>query len=171
MTIVMPDDLAAFEAHLTPSALRRVDAAIKREQDVFDEVAASGDGCAPYPYELRLFMPKFGINTRADLAGTLRALGMSTAMDPSEADLSGITAAERLFIASVIHQATIDVDERGTEAAAATAAGGDTGGPGCDGPAALETRALHLDHPFMFFIRDAETGAILFMGRVTDPSA
>jgi serpin B len=171
MTIVMPEDLSAFEAHLTPSVLRRVDGALEREQDRFAEAEASdGDGCVTYPYELHLLMPKFGIDTRADLGRTLATLGMSKAMDPTQADLSGITAEEKLSIGSVIHQATIDVDERGTEAAAATAVAGDTGGPGCEGPDARETRTLRLDHPFMYFIRDVDTGAILFMGRVTDPS-
>jgi len=66
----------------------------------------------------------------------------------------------------VIHQANIDVDEKGTEAAAATAIGMDTGG----GPSALEDITIKFNRPFLFFVRDVETGAILFMGRVVDPS-
>lgn len=68
----------------------------------------------------------------------------------------------------MIHQANIDVDEAGTEAAAATAIGMDTGG--CTGPAPAERIEFRLDHPFLFAIRDVETGAILFMGRIEDPS-
>ena len=68
----------------------------------------------------------------------------------------------------VVHQANIDVDEKGTEAAAATAVGMDTGG--CTGPLPAKTKTLRLDKPFLFVLRDVETGAILFMGRVTDPT-
>ena len=67
----------------------------------------------------------------------------------------------------MIHQANIDVDEKGTEAAAATAVGMDTGG----GPSAAKEITMRLDHPFLFFVRDLDTGAVLFMGRVMDPSA
>ena len=70
--------------------------------------------------EVALALPKFGIETKTDLASTLAALGMPTAFD-DRADFSGITTAEPLEISDVIHQANIDVDEKGTEAAAATA--------------------------------------------------
>lgn len=82
-------------------------------------------------------------------------------------DFSGITTTDALHIGMVMHQANIDVDEEGTEAAAATAVGMDTGG----GPSPLKEITLRLDRPFLFFVRDVETGAVLFMGRVTDPSA
>jgi serpin B len=98
---------------------------------------------------------------------TLKALGMPLAFDPGGADFSGINPQERPFISFVIHQANIDVDEKGTEAAAATAVGGDVAGPGVR-PAKDIT--MRLDKPYLFFVRDVETGAILFMGRVTDPS-
>ena len=75
-----------------------------------------------------------------------------------------------MFIAKVIHQANIDVDETGTEAAAATAVIGDTTG-GC-GPAvrAQAQGRCASTSPFMYLIRDVRTGAILFMGRVLDPT-
>ena len=60
----------------------------------------------------------------------------------------------------------LDVDEKGTEAAAATAVGMDSGG----GPSALKQHAVRLDRPFLFALRDTDTGAVLFMGRVVDPS-
>ena len=94
---------------------------------------------------------------------------MPDAFNPERADFSGITASGRLFIAKVIHQANIDVDEKGTEAAAATAVIGDTTG-GCGPAAPLKTRTLRMDKPFMYLIRDTRTGAILFMGRVLDPT-
>ena len=73
---------------------------------------------------------------------------------------------DRLYISKVVHQANIDVDETGVEAAAATAVIGSTGG----GPSPLKTITLRFDRPFLFLVRDVETGAILFMGRVVDPS-
>jgi serpin B len=121
-------------------------------------------GC--YPYNLDLFLPRFGIETRAAVNPVLEALGMKSAFGLA-ADFSGINRTGPLFISAVIHQANIDVDEKGTEAAAATAIGMDTGG----GPSAIEDITLRLDHPFLFFVRDVETGAVLFMGRVVDPSA
>jgi serpin B len=60
------------------------------------------------------------------------------------------------------------LDEKGTEAAAATAIGMDTGG--CTGPSPAKSITLRLDHPFIFVLRDIETGAVLFMGRVVDPT-
>ena len=74
----------------------------------------------------------------------------------------------RAHISAVIHQANIGVDEKGTEAAAATAIGFDTGG--CTGPAPGKAITLRLDHPFLFTLRDIKTGAILFIGRVLDPT-
>ena len=94
---------------------------------------------------------------------------MPRAFGPT-ADFTGIhdpaSDGEQLFISAVIHQANIDVDEQGTEAAAATAVGMDTGG----GPSALDNVTIRFDRPFLFFVRDVKTGAILFMGRVVDPS-
>jgi serpin B len=111
-------------------------------------------------------MPRFSVGTRAKMNEVLKALGMPTAFDATRADFSGISA-ERTYIAFVIHQANIDVDEKGTEAAAATAVGGDVGGPGSR---PVKEITMRLDKPFLFFLRDVETGAVLFMGRVTDPS-
>jgi serpin B len=73
---------------------------------------------------------------------------------------------DNIYISAVVHQANIDVDEKGTEAAAATAVGVDTGG----GPSPLKTVTFRLNHPFLFVLRDVGTGAVLFMGRVVDPS-
>ena len=114
---------------------------------------------------VQLSMPRFGVETATDLATVLAALGMPSAFDPDRADFSGITTAERLFISNVIHQANIDVDEKGTEAAAATAVVlRATAAPA--GPV-----TLRVDRPFLFVLRDLPTGAIVFMGRVVDPSA
>ena len=90
-------------------------------------------------------------------------MGMPTAFEAGEADFSGITTEERLFISAVIHQANIDVDEAGTTAAAATAVV-------MRSSAAPDPVTLTVDHPFLFALRDVPTGAVLFLGRVTDPS-
>ena len=118
-------------------------------------------------------MPRFGVETHASLKTLLEALGMPLAFTRGVADFSGIHVPESyeeiLYISEVIHQANIDVDEEGTVAAAATAViMGATGG-GCS-PVIGKTITLRLDHPFLFFVRDLETGAVLFMGRVVDPS-
>jgi serpin B len=89
---------------------------------------------------------------------------MPLAFDPARADFSGMTAQEQLFIAHVVHQANISVDEKGTEAAAAT-------GVVMEATAMpAEVIHLHIDRPFLFALRDLPTGAILFHGRVLDPA-
>ena len=120
-------------------------------------------------------MPRFGVETRASLGTLLEALGMPLALTRGVADFSGIhvpkSHAEILYISKVIHQANIDVNEEGTEAAAATAVIDVSTGGGCvGGPRPAKEITLRLDHPFLFFVRDLETGAVLFMGRVVDPS-
>jgi serpin B len=121
------------------------------------------------PLLVAVGLPRFRFDARFDLARELQALGMPLAFQPG-ADFSGITKAESLFISKVIHQAFVDVTEGGTEAAAATASlfmppPGPGGGGG--GPQAV----FRADHPFLFLLRDRRTGAILFLGRVTQPSA
>src|SRR5207247_7759956 len=116
------------------------------------------------PHEVELTLPRFGIETKTDLAALLGELGMPLAFDPARADFSGMTTQEQLFIAHVVHQANISVDEKGTEAAAATGVVMQTTA------APAEPIQLRVDHPFLFALRDVPTGAILFLGRVLDPS-
>jgi serpin B len=171
MTLIRPNRLAAFERSLTPAKLADIQAELRAQSKSQARVKvdpASDMGCETYAYNVNLFVPRFGIETRALLGPMLTAMGMRDAFDPSAADFSGITD-EGLFIARVIHQANIDVDETGTEAAAATAVIGDTTG-GCGGPSPRQTKVLRFDRPFVYLIRDTRTGAILFMGRVTDPT-
>jgi serpin B len=113
---------------------------------------------------VRLAMPRFEFRTSAALKAALSRLGMPIAFTES-ADFSGITSREPLRIQDVAHEAFISVDEEGTEAAAATAAiVGLTGMPS-------DIIDLTIDRPFFFFVRDDDTGAIVFMGRVLDPIA
>ncbi|HEY1208918.1 MAG TPA: serpin family protein [Terracidiphilus sp.] len=116
-----------------------------------------------------LTMPKFKMTRQFGLAGTLGAMGMPRAFNPDTADFSGMTGKRELFISAVIHKAFIDVNEEGTEAAAATAVvmARPTAMPPRQEPPPIVFRA---DHPFVFLIRDNRSGGILFMGRVTDPT-
>ena len=99
-----------------------------------------------------------------ELSEILKAMGMPTAFSPDAADFSAITEAENLYISSVIHKAFVDVNEEGTEAAAATAVA-----MGAASAAPEPPKVFKADHPFVFIIRDTKSGAILFMGRVSDP--
>lgn len=179
MTIVVPDQLIQFEDHLDPALMGRITTALDRErahlETAFFGLPGSACQCGCYPYSVHLYLPKFGVESRLQLAGMLATLGMPLAVTRGDADFSPIHAPrsweDRLYIKAVTHQANIDVDEEGTEAAAATAVSvGDTGG--CvemSGPE--KTIVLRADRPFLFLIRDVATGAILFMGRVVDPEA
>jgi serpin B len=99
------------------------------------------------------------------LSKVLARLGMPLAFDAQKADFSGMSSEQRLVIDEVIHKAFVDVNEEGTEAAAATA---------------VTMRAMAMrptnpvvfraDHPFMFLIRDTRSGSILFMGKVMNPA-
>ena len=91
--------------------------------------------------------------------------GMTEAFDGTLADFSGMNGKKELFINEVIHQAVVDVDEEGTEAAAATAVV-----MGVLSAPSKRPIVVKIDRPFVFLIRDIETGAILFLGRVLDPS-
>jgi serine protease inhibitor len=170
MTLILPDNLAKFEKGLNAATLRSVTAALASERKRLAKVTYAGtDDCGTYAYALQLSMPRFSAETRALLVPVLRQLGMTDAVDASTADFTGITSADPpIYISQVIHEANIDVDEKGTEAAAATAVVMAAGG--CTGPGPAKIRTLKLDKPFLFLIRDLESGAILFMGRVVDPS-
>jgi len=170
MTLILPDDVATFEATLTSAKLGGIISNLDKQRQVLARVTSSGgDGdCGSYAYSLDLLMPRFGIETGANLVEALKALGMPLAFDVRTADFGGITTSEKLYIAAVIHKANIDVDEKGTEAAAATVVAMGTGG--CTGPGPARTLTLRLNRPFLFVLRDVQTGAVLFMGRVVDPS-
>ena len=114
--------------------------------------------------EVQVYLPKFTFNTKYRLNDNLIAMGIPSAFDPNKADLSGITGKSDLYITSVFHQAFVAVDEQGTEAAAST---GIVSGVTSVRPPPEIFRA---DHPFIFLIQDDNTGMILFMGKVVDPT-
>ncbi len=113
-----------------------------------------------------LYLPKFKFEQKYLLNDKLSAMGMPTAFGGS-ADFSGITFDTDLFISKVIHQSFVEVNEEGTEAAAATAVTMEFSAPGSSSPAPIVFQA---DHPFIFFIEHKETGQILFMGKVENPN-
>lgn len=112
-----------------------------------------------------LSLPRFEFESTTGLADVLKGLGMQIAFEPpgpnSGADFSGMDGQRDLFVHDVLHKAFVAVDEEGTEAAAATAV---IIGVESAPPSAI----MVVDHPFIFLIRDRATGAILFLGRVTD---
>ena len=146
MLILMPQSggFENFESSLTPEVLQSLIASME-------------------PRQLALGMPKYEIRSSFGLVPALADLGMSTAFG-SEADFSGIDGTRDLYISDVVHQAFVAVDEAGTEAAAATAVIiGVTSMP-------VAPFELTLDRPFVFLLRDVQTGAILFAGRLVNPA-
>jgi len=146
MVILLPnqiDGLAAIEASLNKANLERWLGQLR-------------------PQTVRIALPRFKLDFRTDLAKTLQAMGMTDAFGGAKADFSGMTGRRDLFIGMVIHQAQVEVNEEGTEAAAATAV---------KMKRTSVPAAFVADHPFLFLIRDKQTGSILFMGRVVNPKA
>jgi serpin B len=112
-----------------------------------------------------LTLPRFKIETDTKLVALLQALGMTSAFIQGAADFSGIDGTRGLFISDVFHDAFIDVAENGTKAAGSTAV---VFGTGAEAP--RTGLPVNANSPFIYFLRDDPTGAILFMGRVQDPS-
>ncbi len=115
--------------------------------------------------EVRVSVPKFKMTSQFGLASVLKSMGMIDAFS-ANADFSGMNGRRDLFISAVIHKAYVDVNEEGTEAAAATAV---TMKLTSVGPARIPV--FRADHPFLFLIRDNHSGSILFIGRVMNPKA
>jgi serpin B len=117
------------------------------------------------PKSVSLALPRFKVTYKADLLSPLRSAGMTLAFDPMQANFSGMIgpAGGRLAIGQVVHRAIIEVQEEGTEAAAATAAVMVlTSAPSSQG-------TFRVDRPFLYYLVDDATGAILFQGRIVDP--
>ena len=114
--------------------------------------------------KIEVFMPKFKLASSFSLNETLVSMGMRDAFDQTRANFAGMDGTMLLYISAAIHQAVVEVNEEGTEAAAAT---GIVMGLKAMPEPPLTFRA---DHPFIFLIRDNKTGSILFIGRVVDPT-
>lgn len=143
MTVVVPDDLATFEQQLTGATFTAIADAVTH-------------------HSVQLYLPKFKFDAPLALKPILTELGMTDAFDDATADFSGIDGRRDLVITDVLHKGFVAIDENGTEAAAATAV--------VIGPTSIPEQAtMVVDKPFVFFIKDRPTGAILFVGRVVDP--
>jgi serpin B len=115
------------------------------------------------PRPVDVYFPRFNLTAASDLSENLKAMGMPSAFFPGTANFSGMDGTRNLYIGSVIHKAYINVNEKGTEAAAATAV--------CVLCCCVtQTPVFLADHPFMFMILDRTTGTILFMGSVVNPT-
>ncbi|UCH93161.1 MAG: serpin family protein [Candidatus Aminicenantes bacterium] len=148
MLVLLPkknNGLPELEKQLAPGALKRWTTGLKKQK-------------------VKVFLPKFKMTSQFSLAKTLASMGMDDAF-ALKADFSGMDGRKWLYIGAVIHKAFVDVNEEGTEAAAATAV-------------VMRIRmarptpppTFRADHPFIFLIRENTTRSILFMGRVLDPT-
>ncbi len=113
--------------------------------------------------KIPVWIPKWKFSWDITLNGILSSLGMDIAFDPNRANFSAINAENQLYITKVIHKTYIDVSESGTEAAAVTSIGIGTTSMPVDPP------SFYLTRPFLFFITEEDTGAILFAGKVENP--
>ncbi|MCE2502175.1 MAG: serpin family protein [Dehalococcoidia bacterium] len=146
MTVLLPDHgaLEEFEGSLDSEMLDRI----------IDDIEID---------YITLTMPLFEFESEFDLGDTLAAMGMPDAFG-ARADFSGMTGSRDLWIRAVVHKAFVSVDEKGTEAAAAT------GVVMLESGISKEPIAVTVDRPFVFLIRDNGTGTALFLGRVSNPA-
>ncbi len=146
MIILLPikkDGLGELESHLSEKSLTRWRNNLHRRR-------------------VKVYLPRFKLTTKCYLAKELAKMGMPDAFS-NRADFSGITGRKELKISRVIHQAYIDVNEEGTEAAAATAVT-------IRLTAVMKSPVFKADHPFVFMIVHKKTGTILFMGTLKEPT-
>jgi len=151
MVILLPrnNSISAAVPYLDPSNLTALEASATSRQ-------------------VKVYIPKFKFETQYSLPDTLSAMGMPTAFS-GNADFSGMDGEKDLYISDVVHKAYIEVNEGGTEAAAATAVVmiESARDPASETPIPV----FKADHPFLFVIQDNNTGTILFAGRVADPAS
>jgi len=150
MFILLPykaSSLEALEKRLTAAHLGSIDSGFKQHFDV------------------KLWLPKFKIEETLEMSEVLKKMGMKSLFMEGSADLSGIDGTRELYASKVVHKAFVDVNEAGTEAAAATAMTISSRCAILD----LEEVDFRADRPFLFFIREERTKSVLFLGRVVRP--
>lgn len=113
--------------------------------------------------KITVYVPKFKMSSGFRLDKTLKTMGMPDAFSECDANFSGMDGTRELHISAVVHKAFVEVNEEGTEAAAATAVV-------MSSRSLMQPPAFRADHPFLFLIRDNHSGSILFLGRVIDPT-
>ncbi|MBE9041687.1 serpin family protein [Oscillatoriales cyanobacterium LEGE 11467] len=151
MVVLLPDtteDLETLEQRFTPERLQEWLSSVTSPVK-FDELV-----------QIQVWLPKFKVTSEFELNQILSMMGMPSAFG-DRSDFSGINGQNDLFLTHVIHKAFVEVNETGTEAAAATAIGASRGSP-----PSIEFRA---NRPFVFLIRHRDSGTILFLGRVVNP--
>jgi serpin B len=137
--------------------------AARRSKEEEERFHGAG-GIDQFMAQVDVSIPRFRFAMHRDLKDILRSLGMVQAFDSSKADFSGISQVLGLWLDTVLHSAKVAVDEKGTEAAAATS------GSSIFGELELKRNVIFkADHPFIFLICHKPTGAVIFMGRVADP--
>ncbi|NXD31819.1 ILEU inhibitor, partial [Spelaeornis formosus] len=114
-----------------------------------------------YSADVHVCLPKFKLEESYDLMSDLAAMGLQDVFDSGKADLSGMSGTRDLFLSAVVHKAFVEVNEEGTEAAAATA--------GIAALCMVIEEDFNADHPFLFFIRHNPTQSVLFLGRYASP--
>ena len=145
MVVLLPtarDGLAAFETGLTSARFEQLMKALR-------------------PSGAEVWLPRFKVEQSFELSSTLSAMGMPSAF--GAADFSGMTGGRELALSAVIHKAFVEVNEEGTEAAAASAA------VVTITSVQPPKRRFRADHPFVFALRDTKSGSVLFLGRVVEP--
>jgi serpin B len=154
MLVLLPETVAGLnqlEKHLTATELQK-----------WTDMLSS--------QEVNASLPNFKAATQLQLSDILKPMGMASAFDAAKADFSGMTGDRDLCISAVIHKAFVDVNEEGTEAAAATAVVMVPCSASFDEPQ-QKPPVFCADHPFVFLIRDNRTGSILFLGRIINPTS
>ena len=149
MLVILPrksDGCGSLESKLSPELLSRSLSLMKKQR-------------------VEIFLPRFKLESGFNLNDTLARMGMADAFG-NKADFSGMDGSRRLCISAVFHKAWGEVNEEGTEAAAATAVGMALT---AYRPTPQPPPVFRADHPFIFFIRDTRSGSILFMGRLAQP--
>ena len=140
----MTDGLSAIEEAMNPDLFNELQSTLRNNSDV------------------EVFIPKFKLETQFELSTILSKLGMPDAFNEAKADFSGMDKTKNVYISKVIHKAFVEVNEEGTEAAAAT-------GVVMMTRAAVRRLIFKADKPFLFFIKDKRSNIILFSGRYSGP--
>ncbi len=158
MVVLLPNQGGTgFRRPATPPEKKRTLADLEK---MLTPAKLSGWLAKVRPIKVDTWLPKFKMTSEFSLADKLQALGMEKAF--TDADFSGMDGSRRLYLSAVLHKAFVEVNEEGTEAAAATAAiVGLRSAP--MGP------RFRADHPFLYLIRDKVSGSILFLGRYVEP--
>lgn len=147
MLFILPDTtdgLSAIEEAMNPDLFNELQSTLRNNSDV------------------EVFIPKFKLETQFELSTILSKLGMPDAFNQLKADFSGMDKTKNVYISKVIHKAFVEVNEEGTEAAAAT-------GVVMMTRAAVRRLIFKADKPFLFFIKDKRSNIVLFSGRYTGP--